>query len=59
MVGPPPKLHLPYTEWPAEDRRLWTSATDAGDPFSEAPGARLARTTLHGRQMAWRRFLAS
>src|SRR5262249_43804348 len=57
MAGPPPRLHLPYAEWPAEDRRLWTSGTDADDPFSEAAGARLAKNTLHFRQMAWRRFL--
>lgn len=57
MAGPPPRLHLPYAEWPAEDRRLWISGTDADDPFSEVAGARLAKTTLHCRQMAWRRFL--
>jgi integrase len=57
VAGPRPRLHLPFDHWPKEDRRLWTNAIENDDPFSDAPGARLAKTTLHGRWMAWRRFL--
>jgi integrase len=57
MAGPPANLHLPFDQWPKTDRRLWTSATAQDDPFADAPGARLAKTTLHSRWMAWRRFL--
>jgi hypothetical protein len=57
MAGPQPRLHLPFAQWPAEDRARWASAVTDDDPFSDAPGARLAKTTLHARWMAWRRFL--
>src|SRR5947208_1140593 len=57
MPGPSPKLHLPFDQWPEADQRLWANATARDDPFDDAPGARLAKTTLHGRWMAWRRFL--
>jgi integrase/recombinase XerD len=57
MPGPRPRLHLPFAHWPAEDRRLWQDATQNDDPFSDAPGARLAKTTLHKHWMGWRRFL--
>jgi integrase len=57
MAGPPARLHLPFAQWPSADQRLWLSATSEDDPFADAPGARLAKTTLHGRWMAWRRFL--
>jgi integrase len=57
MAGPRPKLHLPFAQWPVEDRRLWMRAVENDDPFSEAAGARLAKTTVHTRWMAWRRFL--
>jgi integrase len=57
MPGPKPKLHLPFADWPEEDKLLWQQATADDDPFGDAPGAQLAETTLHGRQMAWRRFL--
>jgi hypothetical protein len=57
MAGPQPRLHLPFARWPAEDRARWASAVTDDDPFSDAPGARLAKTTLHARWMAWRRFL--
>lgn len=57
MAGPPPKLHLPFAQWPEQDRELWTKTTATDDPFAEAPGARLEKTTLHSRWMAWRRFL--
>src|SRR5215203_5977584 len=57
MAGPAPKLSLPFGQWPEADRRLWANAIAQDDPFADAPGARLAKTTLHGRWMAWRRFL--
>ena len=57
MVGPAPKLSLPFAQWPEADRHLWVAATSRDDPFDDAPGARLAKTTLHTRWMAWRRFL--
>jgi integrase len=56
-VGPPPRLHLPFDEWPELDRRLWSEASEKDDPFAEGSGARLAEATLHTRWMAWRRFL--
>ena len=57
MPGPHPRLSLPFAQWPVADRNLWTAATSRDDPFDDAPGARLAKTTLHSRWMAWRRFL--
>ena len=57
MSEPRPRLHLPFVHWPAADRRLWQRAAQNDDPFSDAPGARLAKTTLHKRWMSWRRFL--
>jgi integrase/recombinase XerD len=57
MPGPQPKLHLPFVHWPPADRRLWQDAARNDDPFSDAPGARLAKTTLHRLWMGWRRFL--
>jgi hypothetical protein len=57
MAGPPPRLHLPFAHWPAADRLTWQRAVQDDDPFSEYPGARLAKTTLHKHWMAWRRFL--
>jgi len=57
MAGPPAKLHLPFAQWPEADQRLWASAVAEDDPFADAPGARLAKTTRHSRWMAWRHFL--
>src|SRR5262245_44912747 len=57
MPGPRPKLHLPFAHWPAADRRLWQDAAKNDDPFSDAAGTRLAKTTLHKIWMGWRRFL--
>lgn len=51
------KLHLPFDQWPLEDRLLWEQATKDSDPFSEATGARLADTSKHQYLFAWRRFL--
>jgi integrase/recombinase XerD len=60
MRGLPPRLHLPYELWPADDRRLWAAAMDSNDdPFCEAPGARLADATRQKLMFGWRRFLGS
>ncbi|MET0706482.1 MAG: hypothetical protein ABWY82_06500 [Tardiphaga sp.] len=59
MRGLPPRLHLPYEQWPAADRRLWAAAMDStnDDPFCDAPGARLAHATRTRYRFGWRRFL--
>ena len=57
MPGPRPKLHLPFAHWPPTDRRLWHDAAKTDDPFSDAAGTHLAKTTLHRLWMGWRRFL--
>ena len=57
MPGPKPKLHLPFADWPEIDKRIWNSAIANDDPFSDGPGGRLAKRTLHKYWMGWRRFL--
>lgn len=57
MPGPKPKLHLPFVDWPEQDKLLWQRGAAGGDLFGDAPGAQLADATLHSRLMAWRRFL--
>jgi len=57
MPGPRPQLHLPFDQWPEADKALWRQATADDNPFDDAAGARLAKTTLHTRLMGWRRFL--
>jgi integrase/recombinase XerD len=57
MPGPQPRLHLPFASWPSMDRRLWQDAAQNDDPFSDAAGTRLAKTTLHRLWMGWRRVL--
>ena len=57
MPGLPPRLHLPFARWPEADKTTWQRAITSHDPFDDAPGARLAKSTLHTRWMAWRRFL--
>jgi hypothetical protein len=47
MPGPKPRLHLPYSQWPAADRLLWEQAMASDDPFAEAAGARLAKASQH------------
>ena len=59
MPGLPPKLHLPFARWPEADKTAWQRATTSHDPFDDAPGARLAKSTLHTRWIAWRRFAAA
>ena len=57
MPGPKPRLHLPFPDWPNADKRIWNDAVANDDPFDNAPGLRLAKTTLHKYWMGWRRFL--
>jgi integrase/recombinase XerD len=51
------KLLLPFNDWPEVDKELWHAATGDDDPFADAAGARLAKSTLHVYWKAWRRFL--
>jgi integrase/recombinase XerD len=57
MPGPQPRLHLPYAQWPAADRQLWERAMGNDDPFCDAAGSRLAKTSQNQYLFAWRRFL--
>ncbi len=57
MPGPDPKLHLPYGQWPADDRLLWERAMNTDDPFGDGAGARLAKASQHSYLFGWRRFL--
>ena len=57
MPGRPPRLHLPFARWPAADQSLWQRAMSSDDPFGDAAGARLAKTSKSQYQSAWRRFL--
>jgi hypothetical protein len=58
MRGLPPRLHLPFGQWPAIDLRLWAGAMESNDdPFCDAPGARLAPATRERYRFGWRRFL--
>jgi hypothetical protein len=58
MRGLPPRLHLPFGQWPKADRRLWADAMDRNDdPLCDALGARLAHASRQKSWFAWRRFL--
>lgn len=58
MPGCPPRLHLPYAEWPAEDRRLWEEAVGGGDdPFAAGAGTHLAAASQKRYLFGWRRWL--
>jgi integrase/recombinase XerD len=58
MRGLPPRLHLPFHQWPLADQRLWPHVMDINDdPFCNSPGARLAQATRHKYLFVWRRFL--
>jgi integrase len=56
-VPPQPRLHLIYGQWPPADRLLWERAFYNDDPFAEAAGARLAKTSQDRCLQTWRRFL--
>jgi integrase/recombinase XerD len=55
MPGHEPRLHLPYDQWPAQDRLLWERAMCSDDPF--AAGGHLSKASRHTYLLAWRRFL--
>jgi integrase/recombinase XerD len=49
------RMHLPFDDWPAEDRVRWGSAFKSGDRFDESgPGAHLAEST----RRVWRESYA-
>lgn len=52
-----PKVLLPFSDWPEPDKELWHAATRDDDPFADAAGTRLAKSTLHVYWKAWRQFL--
>jgi hypothetical protein len=54
MPGPKPRLHLPYADWPADDRLLREHAFGQDDPFAEI---RLAKASQDRCMWSWRRFL--
>ena len=57
MPGRRPKLHLPYADWPATDRKLWQRAFSSDDPFDGGAGMCLAQTSKQRYLVGWRRFL--
>ncbi|PWT86819.1 MAG: hypothetical protein C5B58_00770 [Acidobacteria bacterium] len=57
MPGPPPRLHLPYKQWPAPDRLLWERAMEGDDPFADSAGVRLSKATQRMYLWGWRRYL--
>jgi integrase/recombinase XerD len=53
-----PRMHLPFNNWPAEDRIRWESAFKGGDRFDESgPGAHLAESTRRVQRESYARFL--
>jgi integrase/recombinase XerD len=54
MPGPKPRLHLPYADWPADDRLLWERGFSQDDSFADI---RLAKASRDGCMWSWRRFL--
>ncbi len=54
-----PLKHLPLTEWPVDDRRLFDAALTPGDIFDEerAGGAHFSKGTRKSLIYAWRRWL--
>ena len=52
------RMHLPFDDWPAEDRIQWESAFKSGDRFDESgPGAHLAESTRRVQRESYARFL--
>jgi integrase/recombinase XerD len=52
------RMHLPFDDWPAEDRKRWESAFKTGDRFDESgPGAHLAESTRRVWRESYARFL--
>ncbi len=54
MSGPQPRLHLPYSQWPAADQVLWQKGFGEDDPFSRV---RLSAASQANCMRSWRRFL--
>jgi integrase/recombinase XerD len=54
MPGPKPRLHLPYADWPTDDRLLWQQGFGQDDPFADI---RLAKASRDRCMWSWRRFL--
>jgi hypothetical protein len=53
-----PKLMLPFTDWPIEDRRRWDAAFQSGDRFDESgAGVHLAAATRRLRLASYGRVL--
>jgi integrase/recombinase XerD len=51
-------MHLPFQDWPAEDRTRWDAAFKTGDRFDESgPGAHLADSTRRVWRESYARFL--
>jgi hypothetical protein len=58
MSGPQPRLHLPFSRWPAADKVLWQEAmSNHDDPFNDAAGAHLSERSRRRYFYGWRRFL--
>ena len=53
------KLYLPYTEWPAADKALWTAAFEPGTDLFDGggPGSHLSERTVRQLQYAYGKFL--
>jgi integrase len=52
------RMHLPFDDWPAEDKVQWESAFKTGDRFDESgPGAHLAESTRRVQRESYTRFL--
>jgi integrase/recombinase XerD len=54
-----PRMELPFTDWPEEDRKRWSVANRSGaDPFDDCgPAAHLAERTGRALQGSYGRFL--
>src|SRR5260370_20496106 len=53
------KMQMPYSAWPEEDRKRWSSANKSGvDPFDDCgPAAHLAEPSRRALQGSYGRFL--
>jgi integrase/recombinase XerD len=59
MMSHAAKMQLPYTDWPAEDRKRWSAANKSGaDPFDDCgPAAHLAEPSRRALRGSYGRFL--
>ena len=52
------RIHLPFDNWPAEDRQRWQAAFKTGDRFDgSGPGSHLAESTRRVWRESYARFL--